>query len=63
MREALKQAAASAGNGSAVNVTRMAQAAIEAASTVVASSKASVEQTIEKKTAKVGGSCVLCAAS
>ncbi|KAL4442083.1 hypothetical protein ABPG77_011344 [Micractinium sp. CCAP 211/92] len=68
VREALKQAAAAgaaaaaeaaAAGGSggnltaAVNVTQMAQAAIDAASTVVASSKATVEQAIEKKKPKV----------
>jgi hypothetical protein len=53
VREVLKQAAAAASNGSAVNVTQMAQAAMEAASTVLATSKASVEQTIEKKRSKV----------
>lgn len=68
VREALKQAAAAAaaaaaeaaaagGSGgnltAAVNVTQMAQAAIDAASTVVASSKATVEQAIEKKKPKV----------
>jgi hypothetical protein len=63
VREALKQAVAAAagsgGNGSAVNVTQMAQAAIDAATTVVASSKASVEQSIEKMKPKVGGGGLL----
>ncbi|PSC69840.1 divinyl chlorophyllide a 8-vinyl-chloroplastic isoform A [Micractinium conductrix] len=64
VREALKQAAAAAATATAagatgdltaaaVNVTAMAQAAIDAASTVVASSKASMEEKIEKQKPKV----------
>ncbi|PRW56400.1 divinyl chlorophyllide a 8-vinyl- chloroplastic [Chlorella sorokiniana] len=57
-RETLKAAAAVAAGGatanvSAVNVTAVAQATIEAASGVVASSKEKVEETIERKKPKV----------
>lgn len=56
VREALKQAAAagSSGNVSGLNVTAVAQAAIDASAQVVASSKEKVEETIEKKKPKVG---------
>lgn len=57
-RETLKAAAAAAAGGttvnvSAVNVTAVAQATIEAASGVVASSKEKVEETIERKKPEV----------